>query len=201
MPSLVAYARTSTDEQDLGVQVETLQRAAAIRQVKLDWSVFEVASGRGTLVKLDELEWDARRGRVSQLWVVSLDRLGRSTLEVLMRLDRLARAGCAVVSLREALDFSTPAGRLQVQLLAAFAEFEATMIASRTKEALRVARARGRRLGRPPVKFDVERARALRAVGYSWRTIALDVGASEGTVRRYCRATIPPAMEASPSAS
>lgn len=195
---IVAYARTSTRGQDVQAQLESLRAAAQARGRSFTHEALEQSSGRGQLKVLDEIERDARRGQVRQLWVVALDRIGRSTIEVLMRLDRLTRAGCAVVSIREGIDLSTPVGRLQAEVLASVAQFEAEMIASRTREALAVARARGRRLGRPPVKFDIGRARSLRALGYSWRTIALDVGASEGTVRRYLRATIPPLEDGLP---
>lgn len=201
MGAIVAYARTSTDRQDVDAQLTTLDEMIRARGLTFTGRTVETASGRGTLRCLDALEAEAWRGRISQLWVVALDRIGRSTLEVLMRLDRLTRAGCAVVSVREALDLSTPAGKLQAQLLASFAEFEASMIAARTREALRVARARGRKLGRPTVKFDEARARSLRALGYPWRIIALDVGASEATVRRKLRVIIPPLEDGLPGLS
>jgi hypothetical protein len=77
-----------------------------------------------SLPALDELKHATRAGGVGQVMVVGVDRLGRSLRDLLVLLDDLAAAGCAGVSLREGVGLSTPAGRLQVQILGALAEFE-----------------------------------------------------------------------------
>lgn len=193
MPSQVAlYARVSTDDQVTEAQLVQLRQAARSRGRATWLEVSEVASGAGVRLRLDDLEAQARRGRLSELWIVALDRLGRSTLEVLSRLDRLDRAGCRVVALREGIDLSTPAGRLQAQLLAAFAEFERAGIIARTKAGLKAARAKGRQLGRPRVSvpwIDVVRRREL---GETWATIARELGVSETTLRTRRPAINPP---------
>lgn len=159
--------------------------------------VHETASGRRSRPKLDRIEQDAVRGRIAELWIVALDRLGRSTLDVIMRLDRLVKAGVSVKSLREGLDLGSPSGRLQVQLLAAFAEFEAEQIAARTREGLEAARARGRRLGRPPRRVDLERAAQLRVEGASWAEIERQLKVPATTIRRGLAKT-PPSGEGAP---
>ena len=188
MRRATAYVRVSTGEQTFEAQVRALTEAAASRGYVLD-TVSETASGRRRRTQLDELEARARAGKVREVWVVALDRLGRSTLDVLLRLDRFARAGCAIVSLREGLDLGSPAGRLQAQLLAAFAEFEAAQIRSRTREGLAAARARGRRLGRPRCDLDAsgldrDRIAQDRSEGRSWASIAHDLRVSRATLRR-----------------
>lgn len=188
MRLVTGYVRVSTDEQTFEAQERALTQAADFRGVRLD-IVAETASGQRRRTQLDELEARARAGKVRELWVVGLDRLGRSTLDVLLRLDRFSQAGCVVVSLREGLDLGSPAGRLQAQLLAAFAEFEAAMIRDRTKAGLAVARARGRRLGRPPVdldetELDAQGIHAWRVEGRSWASIAGELGVSRATLRR-----------------
>ena len=172
----VAYVRVSTGGQTFEGQLEALRQMARSRGVAEPEIVAETASGRYQRPALDRLEKEARKGRISELWVVALDRLGRSTVDVVMRLDRLGRAGCAVVSIREGIDLGSASGRLQAQLLAAFAEFEASQIAARTREGLAAARARGRRLGRPSRGFDLEKAAKLRAEGLSWAQLEESLG-------------------------
>ena len=187
----VAYVRVSTGGQTFESQLEALRQMALSRGVAEPEIVAETASGRYQRPALDRLEREARRGRVSELWVAALDRLGRSTVDVVMRLDRLGRAGCAVVSIREGIDLGSASGRLQAQLLAAFAEFEAAQIAARTREGLAAARARGRRLGRPPRAFDLETAAQLRAEGLSWAQLEERLGIPATTLRRGLAKTPP----------
>lgn len=172
MGRVVGYVRVSTGDQTFDRQNQALQAAAASRGITLD-IVCETASGQRRRTVLDDLERQACKGQLRQLWVSALDRIGRSTLDVLTRLDRLDRAGCAIVSLHESIDLTTAAGRLQAQLLASFAEFEREQISRRTKEGLAAARAAGRRLGRPPSQLvDLDHVELLRRGGLSWEQIA-----------------------------
>jgi DNA invertase Pin-like site-specific DNA recombinase len=98
---------------------------------------------------LDELRRKARHGQVDTVLVAGLDRLGRSLRDLLTLLDDLTAAGCCVVSLREGIDLGTAAGRLQCQLLAAFAEFERELIRERVAAGMARAKAEGRHVGRP----------------------------------------------------
>jgi DNA invertase Pin-like site-specific DNA recombinase len=188
MRLVTGYVRVSTGEQTFEAQERALTQAAASRGVRLS-IIAETASGQRRRTQLDELEAKARRGSVRELWVTGLDRLGRSTVDVLLRLDRLSQAGCVVVSLREGLDLGSAAGRLQAQLLASFAEFEASIIRERTRAGLEAARARGRRLGRPRAELDASAIEGttvdeLRAGGASWASIARRLGVSRATLRR-----------------
>lgn len=183
----VAYARVSTADQSAAAQLDQLRAAAEARGTPLDLGVEEVACGASDRPQLDQLERKARQGRIAQLWVVALDRLGRSTVDVLGRLARLDAAGCHVVALREALDLSTPAGRLQAQLLAAFSEFERELIRERTRAGIAAARRRGARIGRPRVTVDRDQLDQLVASGASWREIGAQLGVGQGTVARALR--------------
>jgi DNA invertase Pin-like site-specific DNA recombinase len=183
MPRLrVAYARVSTADQSAAAQLEQLREVALARGQPLDLGIEEQASGAGDRPQLEQLERAARQGRIAQLWVVALDRLGRSTLDVLGRMARLEAAGCAVVALREGLDLSTPAGRLQAELLVAFATFERELIRERTRAGLAAARRRGARIGRPRATVDRDRLDQLVAAGASWRQIGRELGIGQGTV-------------------
>src|ERR671934_170818 len=98
---------------------------------------------------LDDLVRDARRRRFDVLVCWRLDRLGRNLKHLITLLDELQALGIAFVSLAEGIDATTPAGKLQMHILGAIAEFERARIAERVKAGLQRARAQGRRLGRP----------------------------------------------------
>jgi DNA invertase Pin-like site-specific DNA recombinase len=127
----------------------------------------------------------ARLGKLARILVVKLDRLGRSLAHIAITIAELQSANVALICTSQCIDTSTdnPAGRFQVSVLAAVAEFERGLIAERTKEGLRAVRARGVRLGRPPVASGLAaQARALKAQGRSNRAVGRLLGVSHPTV-------------------
>ena len=187
------YRRTSTDMQDGAAQEYALAQAVTAR----GWPEAEVqsfedigVSGAGGVSRpgLNALKKAVVAGQVTQVMVVGLDRLGRSLRDLLLLLDEFSAAGCSVVSLREGVDLGTPAGKLQMQILGALAEFERSLIVSRVRGGIERARAKGTRsgraIGRPRRDFDVERARAMRAEGRSWRAIAVAMKVPRRTLER-----------------
>ena len=98
---------------------------------------------------LDELVADAKRRRFDTLVCWRLDRLGRNLRHLVLLLEDLQALGISFVSLGEGIDATTPAGRLQMHVLAALSEFERGRIQERVRAGLARARAQGRRLGRP----------------------------------------------------
>jgi DNA invertase Pin-like site-specific DNA recombinase len=98
---------------------------------------------------LDQLSADARRRRFDVVVCWRLDRLGRSLRHLIAMLDEFQALGIAFVSLGEGIDATTPAGKLQMHILGAIAEFERARIAERVKAGLQRARSQGKRLGRP----------------------------------------------------
>jgi DNA invertase Pin-like site-specific DNA recombinase len=154
--ALVGYARVSTRDQHLDRQLAALTEAGCLR-------VFaDKLSGRN--VERPEL-WACldylRPGDV--LVVVELSRLGRSLDDLLALVGGLRKRGIGFRSLHEALDTTTPGGRLVFHVFAALAEFIRELIVEGTREGLAAARARGQRLGRPPALTpeQVEHARYL----------------------------------------
>jgi DNA invertase Pin-like site-specific DNA recombinase len=132
------------------------------------------------------------RSWCSGVMVFGLDRLGRSLRDLLLLLDELAAAGCAVISLRESIDL-TPTGRLLVHLIAALAEFERELIRERVRSGIARVKATGRTrsgktVGRPRRSVDVHAALARRAQGRSWREIAQALKVPGQTLRRACGA-------------
>jgi DNA invertase Pin-like site-specific DNA recombinase len=144
------YARVSTNEQTCSNQLLELRRYAEAR----GWTVTEyvdegVSGAKQSRPALDRLLKDARRRRLDALVVWRLDRLGRNLRHLILTLDELTALGVSFVSLGEGIDTSTPAGRLQLHILGAIAEFERARIQERVKAGLTRAKAQGRRLGRP----------------------------------------------------
>jgi DNA invertase Pin-like site-specific DNA recombinase len=126
---------------------------------------------------------DARRRRFDVVVCWRLDRLGRNLRHLITLLEELQALGVAFVSLNEGIDATTPAGKLQMHILGAIAEFERARIAERVKAGLRRARAEGRRLRRPrkvPLTIDVP--------GGSVRQAARVWGVSKSTAARWITA-------------
>jgi DNA invertase Pin-like site-specific DNA recombinase len=127
---------------------------------------------------------DAHRRRFDAVLVWKIDRFGRSLKHLVNAIADLAAYGVAFVSLRDNLDLSTPSGRLMFQIIGAMAEFERSLIQERVRAGLRNAKAKGKRLGRPPSGADPVRIAALRASGASWRTISHEMGVGVATLYR-----------------
>ncbi len=138
---LVGYARVSSSEQETTLQRDALKRAKVRR-------VFE--EKRSATAWRPELDAALRALTPGDVLVVyKVDRVARSLSDLLSILRRIEIAGAGFRSLTEPIDTSTPAGRLMLQLLGAFAEFERSMIRERSMAGQAAARERGARIGRP----------------------------------------------------
>jgi DNA invertase Pin-like site-specific DNA recombinase len=135
-----------------------------------------VSGSKETRPQLDRLLTDAHRRTFDGVLVWKIDRFGRSLKHLVCTLADLSAYGVAFVSLSDNLDLSTPSGRLMFQIIGARAEFEKSLIQERVRAGLRNARAKGKRLGRPPSGADPVRIAALRASGASWRAISHEMG-------------------------
>lgn len=173
------YIRTSTVDQDGQAQYHALQRAAEARGWAQPHEFIDIghSGSKASRPALDKLKKAARAGEVRQVMVFALDRLGRSLRDLLILLDDFNADGCAVVSLRESIDLTTPTGRLLVHMIAALAEFERAIITERVKSGIARVKATGRTrsgrvLGRPKREVDHDQVEELRAQGKSWRQIA-----------------------------
>jgi DNA invertase Pin-like site-specific DNA recombinase len=172
------------DNQRLALEAVCDQRGWQMVQVYADNGI-SGAKGRNQRPGLDALLTDASRGRRDVVMAWALDRLGRSLLDLLDTLGELEAAGVALVLHEQAIDTTTPAGRMFFQITGAFAEFERAMIRSRVRAGLDRARARGVRLGRPRTGPKVEAAiRARLAAGEGVKKVAKAVGVGNGTVAR-----------------
>src|ERR1700747_2683408 len=144
------YARVSTnDQQTLPMQTRALREYVARRGWTLAMQIREVGSGAIARHAREQLMEAARRREIDVVLVWRLDRWGRSVTDLLTTLQELEHLVVGFVSLTEALDLTTPAGRAMAGLLAIFAAFEREILQERTKAGLAHARQNGQRLGRP----------------------------------------------------
>ena len=176
----IGYARVSTDDQKLELQRDALRSAGC------DKIFDEKNYGAGPrLIARDELLRFARAGDAVVVW--RLDRLGRSLRDLIDVVTGLAARGVGLRSLREAIDTTSPAGRLTFHIFGALAEFEAELVRERTCAGLAAARRRGARLGRPPslTPEQLEMARTLLDnPDLSARQVAHQLGVHRATLYR-----------------
>ena len=194
------YARVSTAEQSTDAQVERLTRASLERGLG-DPLVFRddgISGVRDNRPELDKLRSLIKEGRVGAVLVTKMDRLGRSLGMILRFWDECDAAGVRIIVSDQAIDTSTPAGRLQRNMLGALAEFERELILERTQAGVARARAAGKRFGRPPKITEDQRAeiRSRLSNGQSSRTVSMAMKIPASTVRwlwRQARVASPPA--------
>jgi DNA invertase Pin-like site-specific DNA recombinase len=179
------YARVSTNDQTAENQLRALREHAE----RAGWTIVATYTDQavsGTREKrpgLDALLADARRRKFDLVAVAALDRLGRNLRHLVTLLDEFQHLGIALVSLREALDLTSPIGRAMFALVGVLAEVERAWIVERTHAGLRRARAQGKKLGRPSAPIDPARLRLLLREGKSYRAAARLIGVSEGAIR------------------
>jgi DNA invertase Pin-like site-specific DNA recombinase len=179
---ILGYARVSTDGQALAPQVESLRAAGAIMVYR------ETASGaKRNRAQLARLLKEVQLGDV--VLVTRLDRLARSTRDLLNVLGSLAQKGAAFRSLGDPwADTTTPHGRLILTVLAGLAEFERELIRARTGEGRARAKAEGRRMGRPHklTPHQQREARRRHDEGESLSAIARSYNVHHSTISRLC---------------
>lgn len=139
---LVGYARVSTVEQNLDMQIAAL-KAAGCTEIFTDHGLSGADFQRPGLLKALR---KIKRGDMFVVW--RLDRLGRSLVDLIQTVNGLSKRGCDFRSLTESIDTSSSGGRLVFHMMAAMAEFERAIISERTKAGMEAARARGSCLGR-----------------------------------------------------
>jgi DNA invertase Pin-like site-specific DNA recombinase len=182
---LIGYARVSTADQDMAMQVSALVRAGVDKDQI--WS--ETVSGvKAKRPQRDLALLDCRRG--DTLVVYKLDRLGRSLRELLQIVGDLEARGVGFRSTTEQIDTTTPGGRFLFHMLGALAEFERGLIRERTRDGMAEAKLRGMRLGKPLFFTAKRKAEFERryAAGESVKTITASWGKTPTIVRvRYNR--------------
>lgn len=175
----IGYARVSTTDQNLDRQLDTLkaQGCERIYEVKMTGT-------KASRPQLDIMLATLREG--DTLVIESFSRLSRSTKDLLEIVDRLKEMKVNLVSLKEQLDTTTATGKMMLTVLSALSQFERDIIAERTVEGLKAAKARGRQGGRPKASSKaVEMALQLYdADKMSIRQISEATGLSTATINR-----------------
>jgi DNA invertase Pin-like site-specific DNA recombinase len=177
------YARVSTFDQEPENQLQELRRYVEAR----GWSAIEfvdrgVSGAKDRRPALDQMIIDAKRRKFDIVVCWRLDRLGRNLRHLITLLDDFQALGVAFVSMGEGIDCTTPAGKLQLHILAALAEFERGRIQERVKAGLARARAQGVRLGRPRRRIALEHLAEV--AGLPIREAARRLGVARSTVER-----------------
>jgi putative DNA-invertase from lambdoid prophage Rac len=180
------YARVSTnDQQTIPLQIRALRDYAARRGWVIARQVKEVGSGASQRQLREQLLEAARRREIDVVLVWRLDRWGRSVTDLLATLQELEHLGVGFVSLNEALDLTTPAGRAMAALLAVFAAFEREILRERVRAGLVHARQNGKRLGRPATAaIHTAKIRKLHRGGVSKSEIARQLNIGRTSIRR-----------------
>jgi DNA invertase Pin-like site-specific DNA recombinase len=167
------YSRVSTTGQTAENQLIALRAFASAR----GWTVTEFTDQAQSGAKerrpaLDALLGAVRARKVDVVACVKLDRLARSVHHLVAMVRDFEVLGVDLIVLDQAIDTTTPSGRLLFHVLAAISEFERDLIRDRVLAGLKRAKAQGKRLGRPRVAVDIGRVVAMRADGKSVRAVA-----------------------------
>src|SRR5690348_6615109 len=180
------YARVSTnDQQTLAMQNRAMREYAARRGWTIAMQVREVNSGAAKRQAREKLMEAARRREIDVVLVWRLDRWGRSVTDLLATLQELDHLGVGFVSVTEALDLTTAAGRAMAAMLAVFAAFEREILQERTRAGLAHARMNGKRLGRPMTAgLQTAEIRKLHRAGINKSEIARRLQIGRTSVRR-----------------
>ena len=182
------YVRVSTADQRTDSQTEELRvfcQARGYSKVRL--FVEHESGAKVTRPQLDAMMSEVRTGKVARVVVYKLDRLGRSLTHLALILDELQRLGVSRICTSQGIDTSgdNPAGRLQLGVLMAVAEFERSLIRERVNAGLRAAKGRGVRLGRPSTLADRrEEILQLKAQGVGLRETARRLGMPASSVAK-----------------
>ena len=187
MKKVALYARVSTKNgwQDPATQLGPLREYAASRGLTVVQEYVDrgVSGAKEKRPSLDALMDDARRGQFDGVLVWKFDRFARSTRHLVTALEEFQKLGIHFVSLTEAIDTSTPMGRMVFTVLGAVAELERSLIVERVNAGLIRAKKEGKTLGRPRVIVNRDKVARLKTEGLSVRAIAQQLGVSKSTVQ------------------
>ena len=177
----LGYARVSTNEQNLSLQIRALQ-ATGCERIYTDEGISGVSGNRPGL---GEALAAVQQGDMLVVW--RLDRLGRSLFHLVELINDFSKKGVEFQSLTEHIDTSSAGGRLVFHMMAALAEFERALISERTRAGMQAVQQKGQHVGRPPALTPAERDAVVEAVivnGETLSTVANRYQVHARTIRR-----------------
>ncbi len=180
------YARVSTKDQSVDMQLNDLERYSKERGLKV-FRVYQdngVSGTKETRPALGELMNDAKKRRFDIVLVWRFDRFARSTKHLVNALYEFRNLGIDFISYQENIDTSSPLGEAIFTIISAMSKLERDIIAERVKGGLRKAKANGKKLGRPKNEVDTDKVIEYRKQNKSIRQIANELNLSKGVVQR-----------------
>ncbi len=196
MKKAVLYMRVSSLDQHPETQLLDLRQMAAQRGYEIVHEFTDRISGaKARRPGLDQLMYDARRGRFDVVLVWASDRIARSVKHFLEVLDELNRLNIEFISFREQIDTGGPLGRAIVVIIGAIAELERSLIVERVRAGMCRAKLEGQHIGRRPLDLDREAILRDHRLGQSLGQIAREHSISRATVHRVVHEVIPVSTE------
>lgn len=183
------YARVSTADQDVSLQLRDLRAYAQSRGFTIHKEYIDhgVSGSKESRPELDKLMEAARKRRIDAIMVWRFDRFARSTKHLALAIDEFKALGVEFISFNENIDTSTPMGQAMFTIISAMAQLERDIIRERVIAGVRTAQAKGKHCGRAR-KADPTKAQALRAQGMSIREIAEHLGVGRTSIERALKA-------------
>ncbi len=183
-------ARVSTKDQHPETQVRDLKRYAkdqGLKVIKVYQEKASAAANRnGSRLQLEKLLDDVRKRRTDAVLVWKLDRLARSTRELLNRFEEFRSLGVELISYAENIDTTTPAGKALFSMVAVFAEFENDIRSERIIAGMQTARDKGKHLGRPTLSPEtIKKIQELKGRGISDALIMHETSLARNTIKKY----------------
>lgn len=187
MDKIAIYARISTIEQDVGMQLLALREYCQARKLNIYKEFIDAgfSGSNDSRPSLNELMSEARKKKFNTIIVYRFDRFARSSRHLITALEEFKNLGIEFISYSENIDTSSPLGKAIFVIVGAMAELERNIIVERVKSGLKAAKNRGKTLGRPKSIFDLNRLLKLKQEGNSIRTIANILGVSKTTIGKY----------------
>ncbi len=183
----IGYARVSTRDQKLDVQIEQIKRYCEYRNIDLARLYTDKASGANTdrpefQSLITDIETNVHGAEVIIVW--KLDRLGRSLKNLIDITESFRAKDLGLICIDSNIDTTTNEGRLFFHMMGAFADYERVLINERTALGREAALAKGVKFGRPIVEVDINEARRMIATGVPKTKVAKDMGISRSTLHR-----------------
>ena len=173
MKRVIIYARVSTKEQNIDMQLIDLKQYAEARKLNVVREYIDYASGsKSDRVNYKKLFDDVRKRKTDIVLVWKFDRFARSTKELINALEEFNNLGVDFISYKENIDTSTPAGKILFTMISAFAEFERSIIRERVIAGMEKAKLRGAKIGRPKIPpFTIKKVIEMRDAGINYKEI------------------------------